>query len=93
MHMDRLGRSQEEGDAMMPAFTSLTLRATFNVHPPSARSALAVPKDLYVFPDFPYPEGLRPKNEYPTGQEVGAWGSPYGVWADLCRAGAECHSL
>ena len=30
----------------------------------------AVPKDLYVFPDFPYPESILPKDEYPNGQQV-----------------------
>ena len=39
---------------------------------------LAVPKDLYVFPDFPYPEELLPKDEYPTGQQVGGRASRRG---------------
>ena len=29
-----------------------------------------VPQDLYLFPDFPYPPELKPKDEYPTGGEV-----------------------
>ena len=33
-------------------------------------SPRAVPKDLYVFPDFPYPESILPKDEYPNGQQV-----------------------
>jgi len=31
---------------------------------------LQVPQDMYVFPDFPYPPELRPKEEFPTGREV-----------------------
>jgi hypothetical protein len=26
---------------------------------------------MYVFPEFPYPEDISPKDEYPTGKEVG----------------------
>mmetsp|Transcript_4229 Transcript_4229/g.7522 ORF Transcript_4229/g.7522 Transcript_4229/m.7522 type:complete len:908 (-) Transcript_4229:593-3316(-) len=31
---------------------------------------LQVPWDLYQFPDFPYPDHLRPTQEYPTGSDV-----------------------
>ena len=57
-----------------------------SMHSPGAHSTshvvmpLAVPKDLYVFPDFPYPEELLPKNEYPSGRQVEA---------PACRRGSE----
>ncbi|KAL6750491.1 flavin-containing monooxygenase [Haematococcus lacustris] len=34
---------------------------------------LQCPWDLYTFPDFPYPEHLRPATTYPTGLEVQAY--------------------
>ncbi|KAJ9520088.1 hypothetical protein QJQ45_030011 [Haematococcus lacustris] len=59
----------EEGAGRLAACSSsLALDQCQGVH-----SVSAGPWDLYTFPDFPYPEHLRPATTYPTGLEVQAY--------------------
>lgn len=44
---------------------------------------LQVPKDMYVFPEFPYPKDIYPKDEYPTGKEVHKYIKAYTAHFDL----------
>lgn len=64
----------------LPPPTATTLIPAVMHHP---LSHFAVPWDLYTFPEFPYPENLKPKHTYPCADEVHAYICAYAHHFDL----------